>query len=186
MNLILYTAIYTKNANGKCQQAGASFHVKYDAKKAIHSRITSEQTYGEIWLEILLKILRLADSDELSRQHIKLICGQPITEKMAGKFDRILCQALRLKQPLTEMDIAKLVHKDGRYTKRPNDELYTAIIFKLWQMQTQRRIYFEFHMMPCNKTMSLVKDLHDKISPQKRLFKKKPKKVVDSKAEAPL
>ena len=187
MDMILYSAIYTHNSNGKCQEAGTAFMIKFNGSSSIRIRTSTDESYGRIWLKLLLQIINVCDHDDLAKQHIKLIVGQSQTEKMAGKIERILCEAIRLTKPLTETDISKLVHKDGRYSKRPNDDLYTAIIFKAWQiLNGPRHIYLDYYMMPCNQTMSLVKQLHDKISPQKKLFKKKPKKAMGSKAEAPL
>ncbi|GGP17764.1 hypothetical protein [Silvimonas iriomotensis] len=187
MNAVFYSAIYTHNTNGKCQKSGIAFHLKFKGGEKTFIEISEDCTYGQLWLQKLLFFVETIANGQDYIFSIKHIGGQPQIKKMAGKIDRILGVAIRLKKPLTQEDVAKLVHKDGRYTKRPNDELYTKIIFMLWQMCSgDHRTYFETHHMPCNQTMTLVKKLHDEISPQKKLFKKKPKKDAKVQPEAPL
>ena len=69
-----------------------------------------------------------------------------------------------------------LVFKDGRYSTRPNNHLYSKLVFKLVAMH-KNGIRFSQDHLPSVHTMDLVKSLQKSIAPNKPLIiRPKPKR----------
>lgn len=178
MNVILYGAQFRHNENGRCVMAGVAFRLCFTAEGQSMSKdfvTTSEdRNYGDLWLsELLALVSKMGEAEDVSS--IRLITGQPEVEKMGKKVERILIAALE-KDVKSEPDVAKLVFKDGRYTPRPNNDLYTKLVLALLDL-SRRHIHFSHEHKPCVHTMELAKDLNQKVAPQKQLVKPKAKKV---------
>lgn len=178
MNVILYGAQFRHNENGRCVMAGSAFRLCFTADDQSRSKdfvTTSEnRNYGDLWLsELLALVSKIGEAEDVSS--IRLITGQPELERMAKKIERILIAALE-KDVKTEPDVAHLVFKDGRYTPRPNNDLYTKLVLALLAL-SRRHIHFSHEHKPCVHTMELAKDLNQKVAPQKQLVKPKAKKA---------
>lgn len=178
MNVILYGAQFRHNENGRCVMAGVAFRLCFTAEGQSMSKdfvtTSKDRNYGDLWLsELLALVSKMGEAEDVSS--IRLITAQPEVERMAKKVERILIVALE-KGVTAEADIAHLVFKDGRYTPRPNNDLYTKLVLALLDL-SRRHIHFSHENKPCVHTMELVKDLHQKIAPQKQLVEKKPKKT---------
>lgn len=177
-NLVIYGALYTDNGGGKCKQAGVAFEVKHKDIEGVFEDISADKTYGDMWLTTLSKIIINMNTKGLLEgvKEIKLITAQIQTEKMGKKIERIVTEALE-KDRASREEIAQLVFKDGRHTPRPNNGLYTELVFNLVAMCRNQHVYFKHEHLPCVHTMDLVKGLHKKIAPGKVLIDKtKPKK----------
>ncbi len=178
MNVILYGAQFRHNENGRCVMAGVAFRLCFTAEGQSLSKdfvTTSEdRKYGDLWLsELLALVSKMGEAEDVSS--IRLITAQPEVERMAKKVERILIAALE-KDAKAEAEIAHLVFKDGRYTPRPNNNLYTKLVLALLDL-SRRHIHFSHENKPCVHTMELLTDLNQKIAPQKQLVKPKPNKV---------
>lgn len=184
MSLVIYSALYRDNSKGKCLKAGVAFRIKVTIDGKSHQKdfemISSERTYGDLWLSGLLDLLEQIDeTGEVSL--IKLITNQIEVGRMAKKIERILVEALT-KNKTTASEIEHLVYKDGRYSPRPNNDLYTKLVVKLVAM-TKKHSYFSHDHLPGKHTMDLVKSLHKQIAPDKPLIdKSKPKSSHRKKA----
>ena len=177
MNVILYGAQFRHNENGRCVMAGVAFRLCFTAEGQSMSKdfvTTSEdRNYGDLWLsELLALVSKMGEAEDVSS--IRLITAQPELERMAKKVERILIAALE-KDVKAEVDIARLVFKDGRYTPRPNNDLYTKLVLALLEL-SKRHIHFSHENKPCVHTIELLKDLNQKVAPQKQLIKPKPNK----------
>ncbi|MER2510808.1 MAG: hypothetical protein ABTQ25_00030 [Nitrosomonas ureae] len=178
MNVILYGAQFRHNENGRCVMAGVAFRLCFTAEGQSMSKdfvtTSKDRNYGDLWLsELLALVSKMGEAEDVSS--IRLITAQPELERMAKKVERILIAALE-KDVKAEADIAHLVFKDGRYTPRPNNDLYTKLVLALLQL-SRRHIHFSHENKPCVHTMELVKHLHQQIAPQKQLVEKKAKKT---------
>lgn len=177
MNVILYGAQYRDNANGRCVMAGVAFRLRFTAEGETRSKdfvtTSTDRSYGDLWLsELLALVSKMGEAEDVSS--IRLITAQPELERMAKKVERILIAALE-KDVKAEADIAHLVFKDGRYTPRPNNDLYTKLVLALLEL-SKRHIHFSHENKPCVHTIELLKDLNQKVAPQKQLVKPKPNK----------
>lgn len=185
MNVVLYSALYRDNSGGKCLKAGVAFRLKFTVEGKGHEKdfetISTDRTYGDLWLSELLKMLERLEGTEATL--IKLITNQIEAGKMATKIERILIEALENKKT-TESEIERLVYKDGRYTPRPNNQLYTKIVVKLVEM-AKNHCHFSQEHLPSVHTMDLVKSLQKQIAPHKVLIKNKNPKPP-AKKKAPL
>ena len=178
MNVILYGAQFRHNENGRCVMAGVAFRLCFTAEGQSLSKdfvTTSEdRKYGDLWLsELLALVSKMGEAEDVSS--IRLITAQPELERMAKKVERILIAALE-KDVKAEADIAHLVFKDGRYTPRPNNDLYIKLVLALLPL-SRRYVHFSHEHKPCVHTMELAKDLNQKVAPQKQLVKPKAKKA---------
>ena len=176
MNVVLYSALYRDNSGGKCLKAGVAFRLKFTVDGKSHQKdfetISTDRTYGDLWLSELLNLLERLEGTEATL--IKLVTNQIEAGKMARKIERILIEALENKKT-TEGEIERLVYKDGRHTPRPNNQLYTKIVVKLVEM-SKDHCHFSHEHLPSIHTMDLVKSLHKQIAPHKVLTKtKRPK-----------
>jgi len=183
MNVVLYSAVYRDNSGGKCLKAGVAFRLKFTINDIGHQKdfetISTDRTYGDLWLSELLKMLERLEGTEVTL--IKLITNQIQAGKMATKIERILIEALENKKT-TESEIERLVYKDGRYSPRPNNQLYTKIVVKLVEM-AKDHCHFSLEHLPSVHTMDLVKSLHQQIAPHKVLIEKRnPKSPTKKKA----
>jgi hypothetical protein len=183
MNVLIYSALYRDNNNGKCQKAGVAFRFKAKVGEKELERdfetISTDRTYGDLWLSGLLELLEKLHGSEATS--IKVITNQIEAGKMANKIERILIEALE-KNKSTESEIEHLVYKDGRYSPRPNNDLYTKLVVKLVEM-ARNHCYFSQDHLPSKHTMDLVKSLHRQIAPNKVLIDKtKPKSAPKKKA----
>lgn len=194
MNFLIYGAHFTANEKGMCRQAGAAFRIRFknfegNEVQKDYDETSEEKTYGDLWLSNLLKMIAVVEgivkpdtTGKVDRpvEFIKLFTSQNEAGKMAGKIERILCDALARKVT-SAADIEHLVLKAGRYTQRANDHLYAQIVLKLVHLHNAET-RFEQHHLPCSHTMDLVKTLHQKIAPHKVLITKPKSK----KPKAPL
>lgn len=187
MNVVIYGALYRDNGDGKCKKAGAGFRLimtAHDQKVQKDFEVTSaDRSYGDLWLSELLSRIDAIDTymklgkDERDEdvESIKLITNQIEAGKMAGKIERILIDALSRGKE-SEADIEHLVFKDGRYSTRPNNHLYSKLVFKLVAMH-KNGIRFSQDHLPSVHTMDLVKSLQKSIAPNKPLIiRPKPKR----------
>lgn len=184
MSLVIYSAIYRDNVKGKCLKAGVAFRIKVTIDGKSHQKdfetISSDRPYGDLWLSGLLELLdKIDETGEVTL--IKLITNQIEAGRMAKKIERILVEALA-KNKTTADEIEHLVYKDGRYSPRPNNDLYTKIVVKLIAMG-KRHCYFSHDHSPGKHTMDLVESLQKQIAPSKPLIdKSKPKSSLKKKA----
>lgn len=176
MNVILYGAQFRHNENGRCVMAGVAFRLCFTAEGQSMSKdfvtTSKDRNYGDLWLsELLALVSKMGEAEDVSS--IRLITAQPEVERMAKKVERILIVALE-KGVTAEADIAHLVFKDGRYTPRPNNDLYTKLVLALLDL-SRRHIHFSHENKPCVHTMELLKGLHQQIAPQKQLIERTPR-----------
>ena len=161
-NLIIYTAVYRENEDGKCLRAAASFRVLNGPDSIDKSFESTTATYGDLWLRKLAQMLSIAITNLAKhRTTVKLITGQDVTRKMADKLQRALLDCVG-RGELPSRERAELaVLKQGRYTARPNDSLYADVVMLLWEAYARDRIGFAHVYLDGSKdTYDLVKQLH--------------------------
>ncbi len=175
-NIVIQAVVFTDNEKGACKKTGLGMNIA-NGEIIEYTKISETIPYGRLFLTELNSILLNPEIwiDNDSFIEIKLITGQPNLNNVGKKLERILVDAIKT-NATTKTEIDKLVLKDGRYTPRANDDLYSSIINRLLRLSKRNKM-FSWHQCPNGTTLKMVKSLHSQISPDKSFKKTKtPKK----------
>jgi len=182
MSTVIHTAVFRDNIKGKALKAGVSFYIDDSAfaEPMQAETISTERTYGELWLERLhFYLSKLVPLVSTERHTFKLITGDETSEKMANKIQRALLDVISRDAKPSIKDAEHAVLKLGRYYKRANDDLYAKVVLLLWESyRSSYRIMFEHcHVKNSPTTWKLMQKLHADVAPHKQLLKTKPTKA---------
>lgn len=155
MNKVLIRSAYFTDHNNK--KTAVCLTVESNGER-IERIVSSNETYGVVWLRTILKIVKALPELMEGNVYLSFISGQTQCALMAKKLERMYCQMLKTNTNVDTSVIKTIVKVDGKYKSLPNDFLYESVCEALWIC---KRVFNTFtldqHYSPSSNAQALYK-----------------------------